>query len=84
VRDLVNAFYNNRYAACLSLLERLRPALGLDLHLHDHVAALIKQVSANRHNPPPQPTARQHACLLLMQQRPGSQSRPLLSRPEAA
>ncbi len=44
MRELLLHFYNNRYASCLSLLEQLRPALTLDIHLHDHAATLIEQV----------------------------------------
>lgn len=36
VRDLISDFYNSRYASCLAHLAALRPALALDIHLHDH------------------------------------------------
>ena len=37
-------FYNSRYASCLKTLEKLKPDLLLDLHLHDHVAALYTDI----------------------------------------
>lgn len=37
-------FYNSRYAQCLSYLDRLKPDLMLDLHLHDHVKQLYDDV----------------------------------------
>ncbi len=36
VRDLIHDFHNSRYASCLAHLAALRPALALDIHLHDH------------------------------------------------
>ena len=44
VREAVADFYNSRYAACLSYLDRLRPDLALDMHLHDHVGQLYEDV----------------------------------------
>jgi len=44
VRELVHDFYNSRYASCLKTLEKLKQDLLLDLHLHDHVAALYADV----------------------------------------
>jgi len=44
VRELVHDFYNSRYASCLKTLEKLKPDLLLDLHLHDHVAALYTDI----------------------------------------
>ena len=37
VRELLTDFHESRYASCLSYLERLKPDLLVDLHLHDHV-----------------------------------------------
>jgi len=44
VREIVHAFYNSRYASCLKALEKLKPDLLLDLHLHDHVATLYTDI----------------------------------------
>ncbi|CAI7810634.1 unnamed protein product [Closterium sp. NIES-53] len=44
VRELIYDFYASRYASCLTYLDKLRPVLELDLHLHDHVAALYQQI----------------------------------------
>jgi len=44
VREAVNDFFHSRYAACLTYLEKLKPDLLLDLHLHDHVAQLYVDV----------------------------------------
>jgi COP9 signalosome complex subunit 1 len=44
VRDIVHDFYNSRYATCFAALESLRPQLAVDIHLHDHVAALLREV----------------------------------------
>jgi hypothetical protein len=44
VREAVNDFYNSRYASCLAYLERMKPDLRLDLHLHDHVEQLYTDV----------------------------------------
>ena len=43
-RELVEDFYNSRYASCLSALDRMRPALALDPHLHAHVPALTEAI----------------------------------------
>jgi COP9 signalosome complex subunit 1 len=40
VRECVEDFYNSRYSSLFDSLERLRPQLQLDLHLHDHVESL--------------------------------------------
>jgi hypothetical protein len=68
VREIVHDFYNSRYASCLKTLERLKPDLLLDLHLHDHVATLYTDirskalvqyfspfVAQHAHTPPPPP-----------------------------
>ncbi|WIA41006.1 hypothetical protein OEZ86_004647 [Tetradesmus obliquus] len=44
VREIVNDFHNSRYATCFAALEALRPAIACDIHLHDHAAALYRQV----------------------------------------
>ncbi|KIY96361.1 COP9 signalosome complex subunit 1, partial [Monoraphidium neglectum] len=44
VRDLISDFYNSRYASCLAHLAALRPALALDVHLHDHAQALYASI----------------------------------------
>jgi COP9 signalosome complex subunit 1 len=44
VREMINDFYSSRYKSCLSNLEKLRPDLQLDLHLHDHVEGLYQKI----------------------------------------
>ena len=44
VRACVEDFYNSRYSSLFDGLERLRPQLALDLHLHDHVDALYEAI----------------------------------------
>jgi hypothetical protein len=44
VRDVVHDFYNSRYGRCFAGLEALTPALAVDIHLHDHVGALMKEI----------------------------------------
>ena len=44
VRACVEDFYNSRYASLFDRLERLRPQLALDLHLHDHVDELYESI----------------------------------------
>ena len=44
VREAVHDFFHSRYASCLAHLEKLRPDLLLDLHLHDHVKQLYDDV----------------------------------------
>ena len=44
VRACVEDFYNSRYSSLFDGLERLRPQLALDLHLHDHVDALYDAI----------------------------------------
>lgn len=44
VREVIHDFYASRYGSCLSCLEKLRPVLELDIHLHDHVDALYQQI----------------------------------------
>lgn len=42
VREMVLEFYRARYAPSLTALERLKPTLLLDMHLHEHLDALCK------------------------------------------
>lgn len=44
VREVVHDFYNSRYATCFSQLEALRPVIAVDIHLHDHAAALYREI----------------------------------------
>ncbi|CAL9068057.1 COP9 signalosome complex subunit 1-like [Musa acuminata AAA Group] len=44
VRELINDFYASRYASCLEYLEKLKPNLLLDIHLHDHVETLYTEI----------------------------------------
>ena len=44
VRDMVHDFYNSRYATCFAALESLKPLLAMDIHLHDHVKALMAEI----------------------------------------
>eukprot|EP00227_Mantoniella_beaufortii_P016540 CAMPEP_0197578268 /NCGR_PEP_ID=MMETSP1326-20131121/2559_1 /TAXON_ID=1155430 /ORGANISM="Genus nov. species nov., Strain RCC2288" /LENGTH=421 /DNA_ID=CAMNT_0043141437 /DNA_START=178 /DNA_END=1439 /DNA_ORIENTATION=- len=44
VRELINDFYASRYPSCLACLEKMKPALALDIHLHDHVESLYEQI----------------------------------------
>ena len=44
VRDLVNEFYENRYASCLQHLAQLRELLYYDFYLHDHIDHLITSI----------------------------------------
>eukprot|EP00271_Cylindrocystis_brebissonii_P017437 TRINITY_DN4541_c0_g1_i1.p1 TRINITY_DN4541_c0_g1~~TRINITY_DN4541_c0_g1_i1.p1 ORF type:complete len:487 (+),score=94.15 TRINITY_DN4541_c0_g1_i1:468-1928(+) len=44
VRELITDFYASRYASCLKYLQKLKPALLLDVHLHEHVETLYEQI----------------------------------------
>jgi len=44
VREAVHDFFHSRYASCLDYLDKLKPDLLLDLHLHDHVKQLYDDV----------------------------------------
>ncbi|KAK9749345.1 hypothetical protein RND81_02G119500 [Saponaria officinalis] len=44
IRELINDFYTSRYASCLEYLENLKVNLLLDIHLHDHVETLYKEI----------------------------------------
>jgi len=44
VRELVHDFYGSRYASCLSYLDKMRPDLVLDLHLHAHLNTLYDDI----------------------------------------
>lgn len=44
MREIIQDFYNSRYASCLSKLATLRPILMLDLHLAEHVDPLYAAI----------------------------------------
>ena len=44
VREAVHDFFHSRYASCLASLEKLKPDILLDIHLHDHVQQLYADV----------------------------------------
>eukprot|EP01133_Synstelium_polycarpum_P010566 gene10566-12291_t len=44
IRELINDFYNSKYSSCLNYLEKLKPTLQLDLHLHDHLDKLYQRI----------------------------------------
>eukprot|EP01121_Diplochlamys_sp_Union-15-3_P013626 TRINITY_DN425_c0_g1_i2.p1 TRINITY_DN425_c0_g1~~TRINITY_DN425_c0_g1_i2.p1 ORF type:complete len:467 (-),score=86.86 TRINITY_DN425_c0_g1_i2:119-1489(-) len=44
IRDLINDFYNSKYASFLDNLEKFRLDLQLDLHLHDHIQGLYEKI----------------------------------------
>jgi len=44
VRELINDFYASRYASCLKYLDKLKPNVLLDLHLHKHVESLYQKI----------------------------------------
>ncbi|KAL9245331.1 hypothetical protein vseg_018994 [Gypsophila vaccaria] len=44
IREIINDFYTSRYASCLEYLEKLKVNLLLDIHLHDHVETLYKEI----------------------------------------
>jgi len=44
IRELINDFHSSRYASCLKVLERLKPSLQLDIHLHEHVESLFSKI----------------------------------------
>eukprot|EP01027_Heterolobosea_sp_BB2_P003518 GEZU01005325.1.p2 GENE.GEZU01005325.1~~GEZU01005325.1.p2 ORF type:complete len:313 (-),score=116.68 GEZU01005325.1:32-970(-) len=44
VRELIKDFYASRYTSCLKYLDKLKPELLLDIHLHDHVEILYEQI----------------------------------------
>lgn len=46
VRELIHDFNASRYVSFLKGLKALQPRLLLDLHLHDHVEALVKNIRA--------------------------------------
>jgi hypothetical protein len=41
---MVHDFYNSRYATCFAALESLKPLLAMDIHLHDHIKALMAEI----------------------------------------
>ncbi|PRP88001.1 hypothetical protein PROFUN_04429 [Planoprotostelium fungivorum] len=44
MREAINDFYNSRYAPCLKRLDKLKPSLLLDIHLHGHVESLYQKI----------------------------------------
>eukprot|EP00270_Netrium_digitus_P022111 TRINITY_DN977_c0_g1_i1.p1 TRINITY_DN977_c0_g1~~TRINITY_DN977_c0_g1_i1.p1 ORF type:complete len:449 (-),score=121.18 TRINITY_DN977_c0_g1_i1:57-1403(-) len=44
VRELIHDFHASRYASCLNYLQKLKPSLMWDIHLHDHVNTLYDQI----------------------------------------
>ena len=44
MRKAVYAFHDNKYATCLEMLQRMLPAMRLDIHLAPHVDTLYKEV----------------------------------------
>jgi len=44
VREMINDFYSSRYKSCLSHLEKMKPDLQLDIHLHDHIDLLYTKI----------------------------------------
>ena len=44
MRQAVYAFHDNKYATCLEMLQRMLPAMRLDIHLAPHVDTLYKEV----------------------------------------
>lgn len=44
VREIVHDFYHSRYGRCFAALEALRPQLAVDIHLHDHTPALLREI----------------------------------------
>jgi len=44
LRELINDFYASRYASCLAALDKLKPRLLLDIHLHQHVESLYQKI----------------------------------------
>lgn len=44
LRELINDFYASRYASCLKVLEKMKPSLQLDIHLHEHVESLYLKI----------------------------------------
>eukprot|EP00891_Asterochloris_glomerata_P009379 jgi/Astpho2/9379/e_gw1.00145.49.1_t len=44
MRQAVYAFHDNKYATCLEMLQRMLPAMRLDIHLAPHVDTLYKEI----------------------------------------
>eukprot|EP01114_Cavostelium_apophysatum_P008037 TRINITY_DN2029_c0_g1_i1.p1 TRINITY_DN2029_c0_g1~~TRINITY_DN2029_c0_g1_i1.p1 ORF type:complete len:458 (-),score=136.28 TRINITY_DN2029_c0_g1_i1:39-1412(-) len=44
LRELITDFYQSRYASCLKYLDKMKPALQLDIHLHEHVESLYQKI----------------------------------------
>jgi len=44
LRELISDFYSSRYASCLKYLDKMKPSLLLDIHLHEHVEGLYQKI----------------------------------------
>jgi len=44
LREIINDFYASRYATCLKYLDKIKPKLQLDIHLHEHVDPLYQKI----------------------------------------
>ncbi|EGC30252.1 COP9 signalosome complex subunit 1 [Dictyostelium purpureum] len=44
LRELINDFYNTKYGSCLKTLDKMKPILLLDIHLHKHVESLYQKI----------------------------------------
>jgi len=44
LREIINDFYASRYASCLKYLDKIKPKLQLDIHLHEHVEPLYQKI----------------------------------------
>ncbi|KAK4415958.1 COP9 signalosome complex subunit [Sesamum alatum] len=44
IRELISDFYTSHYASCLEYLGNLKGNLLLDIHLHNHLETLYKQI----------------------------------------
>jgi len=46
MQQVISDFYNNKYSTSLATLDRLRPELEIDFHLHEHVPRLYEKIRA--------------------------------------
>lgn len=44
VREVIKAFYSSKYASCLSILEKMKPDLLLDIFLQPHIGFLYRRI----------------------------------------
>jgi len=44
IRELINDFYESRYASCLKVLDKLKPSFLLDIYLHEHVESIYQKI----------------------------------------